>query len=79
MSINDLLPSAATLSHADKFRLVQILLEQLAKEEGITAQQTPVPAETFNPRSYYGVARQSRQAIDEYIASSTEGWNWWII
>ena len=75
MSINDLLPSVATLSHADKFRLVQILLEQLAKEEGISAQQTPVPVETFNPRHYFGVAHQSRQAIDEYIASSREGWN----
>ena len=72
MSINDLLPSVAILSHADKFRLVQILLEQLTKEEGFSAQQTPVTAETFNPRSYYGVAHQSRQMIDEYIASSRD-------
>ena len=72
MSINDLLPSVATLSHADKFRLVQILLEQLTREEGISARQTPAPAETFNPRSYYGVAHQSRQMIDEYIASSRD-------
>jgi len=48
---------------------------QLTKEEGISARQTPAPAETFNPRSYYGVAHQSRQMIDEYIASSREGWN----
>ena len=72
MSINDLLPSVATLSHADKFRLVQILLEQLTKEEGFSAQQTPVTAETFNPLRYYGVAHQSRQMIDEYIASSRD-------
>ena len=75
MSINDHLPSVATLSHADKFRLVQILLEQLAKAEGISALQAPVPAETFNPRHYFGVAHQSRKNIDEYIASSREGWN----
>ncbi|MBV5303061.1 MAG: hypothetical protein JZU70_02495 [Chlorobium sp.] len=75
MSINDLLPSVATLSHADKFRLVQIVLELLAKEEGLSAQQTSASAETFNPRSYYGAAHQSRQEIDEYIASSREGWN----
>ena len=75
MSINDLLPSVAALSHADKFRLVQIVLELLAKEEGLSAQQTPVTAETFNPRNYYGAAHQSRQMIDEYIASSREGWN----
>ncbi len=45
MSINDLLPSVASLSHADKFRLVHILLEQLAKEEGISTRQTPVQME----------------------------------
>ncbi len=75
MSINDLLPSVAALSHVDKFRLVQIVLELLATEEGLSARQTPAPAETFNPLSYYGVAHQSRQSIDEYIASSREGWN----
>ncbi len=45
MSINDLLPSVASLSHADKFRLVLILLEQLAKEEGLSTRQTPVQME----------------------------------
>ncbi len=49
--------------------------EQLAKEEGFSTQQTPVPAETFTPRSYYGAAHQSREKIDEYIESSREGWN----
>jgi len=75
MSINDLLPSLAALSHADKFRLVQILLEQLAKAEGISARQTPEAPEAFNPRHYFGAAHQSRQVIDEYVASCREGWN----
>lgn len=35
MSIAELLPSIATLSHADKFRLAQIVLQQLAQEDGI--------------------------------------------
>jgi len=55
--------------------LVQILLEQLAKAEAISARQTPVPAEPFNPRHYFGVAHQSRQKIDEYRVTSREGWN----
>ena len=35
MSIAELLPSISTLSHADKFRLAQIILQQLAQEDGI--------------------------------------------
>jgi len=46
--------------------------EQLAKEEGFSTQQTPVPAETFTPRSYYGAAHQSREKIDEYIGLSEQ-------
>jgi hypothetical protein len=35
MSIAELLPLISTLSHADKFRLAQIILQQLAQEDGI--------------------------------------------
>jgi hypothetical protein len=35
MSITELLPSIATLSYADKLKLVQIVLQQLAQEDGI--------------------------------------------
>ncbi len=35
MSIAELLPSISILSHADKFRLAQIVLQQLAQEDGI--------------------------------------------
>ncbi len=35
MSITELLPSIATLSHAEKFQLAQIVLQQLAQEDGI--------------------------------------------
>lgn len=41
MSITELLPSISTLSHADKFRLAQIVLQQLAQEDGII-----IPSET---------------------------------
>ncbi|CDH43903.1 hypothetical protein BN874_1390029 [Candidatus Contendobacter odensis Run_B_J11] len=41
MTVNELLPSVATLSHADKFRLVQIVLRQLAEEEGIASPLPP--------------------------------------
>ncbi|MFI3138237.1 MAG: hypothetical protein QX197_15790 [Methylococcaceae bacterium] len=71
MTANDLLPSVTTLSHAEKFRLVQIVLQQLAAEDGIFAQ----PANDFNPRRYFGIAHQSKQSVDDYLASAREGWN----
>lgn len=71
MTINELMPSVATLSHVEKFRLVQIVLQQLAEEEGIASQ----PANDFDPRRYFGVAHRSRQTVDDYLASTREGWN----
>jgi hypothetical protein len=73
MTVTELLPSAASLSHAEKFQLVQIVLRQLAEEEGIASQ--PAPANDFEPRRYFGVAQHTRQAVDDYLASAREGWN----
>jgi hypothetical protein len=41
-SILDLLPSISTLSYADKFRLIQLVLEQLAQENNIEIALHPV-------------------------------------
>ena len=71
MTINELIPAVITLSHAEKFRLVQIVLQQLAAEEGIL----PTPTKDFDPRRYFGVAHHSRQAVDEYLTAAREGWN----
>ena len=75
MTVNELLPSLASLSHADKFRLVQIVLQQLAEEDGITGQSIADSGEDFDPRQYFGLGRHSRQAVDDYLASAREGWN----
>jgi len=75
MTVNALLPSVATLSHAEKFRLVQIVLQQLAEEEGATGQSIATPGQGFDPRQYFGLGRHSRQAVDGYLASAREGWN----
>jgi hypothetical protein len=75
MTINELLPSVATLSHAEKFRLVQIVLQQLAEEARIADQSLTPRAHGFEPRSYFGLAGHSRQAVDDYLASAREGWN----
>ncbi len=39
MSIAKILPAIEALPHTDKFQLMQILLAQLANEEGISLQQ----------------------------------------
>lgn len=73
MSITELLPSVATLSHADKFRLVQLILAQLAREEGIEFNESQLPT-PFDPRQFFGVTHQPKQDIEEYLVSVREGW-----
>lgn len=72
MSIAQLLPSVRALSHADKFQLVQFVLTELAQEDGVPLVSPPIAP--FDPRSFFGVAHQSRQAIDDYLANTREGW-----
>ncbi len=44
MTITELIPIIESLPHADKFKLMQFLLEQLAREEGIPLQKR-IPSE----------------------------------
>lgn len=71
MTINEILPAVASLTHAEKVRLAQIILQQLAAEEGM---ETPLASE-FDPRAFFGLGHQNRQSIDDYMASTREGWN----
>jgi hypothetical protein len=75
MTITELMPAVTSLSHADKFRLVQIVLQQLAQEESVSEPLTSSPNEVFDPRRYFGAGRSSRQAVDDYLESTREGWN----
>jgi hypothetical protein len=64
MSIAELLPSVATLSHTDKLKLMQIVLQP--KQKSTTA---------FDSRRYFGIANQTKQTIDDYLITEREGWN----
>ncbi len=75
MTINELLPSVATLSHAEKLRLMQTILQQLAQEDRTSAPPVRPTAERFDPLRFYGAAHCSRQDVDRYLASAREGWN----
>lgn len=72
MTIDDILPSVGALSHADKIRLAQVVLQQLAQEAPATAQPEQPAAEPFDPLRFYGAARQSRQDLDESLNPSPE-------
>ena len=74
MSINDLLSVVSRLSHAEKFRLVQVMLQQLADEEGIAAFPSASEGQSFDPRNFYGRGQVSRERIDAYLQTSREGW-----
>ncbi len=73
-SITELLPSIAALSHADKFRLVQLMLVQIAQEDGIKVEESQQPATPFDPHLFFGIAQQPKQVIDDYLTSTREGW-----
>ena len=72
MSISELLPSVTALPNADKVQLVQLLVAQLAQEGGISV--TPPTIVPFDPKQFFGVANESRQVIDDYLASTREDW-----
>lgn len=74
-SIAELLPSIAALSHADKFRLVQLVLAQLAQENDVEVEEIQQSVAPFDPHLFFGVAHQPKQAIDDYLASTREGWS----
>ncbi len=74
MTIDELLPSVGALSHADKIRLAQVVLQQLAQDEGAPESPAEATHEPFDPQRFYGLAQQSRQAVDQYLAEAREGW-----
>ncbi|ESQ09905.1 MAG TPA: hypothetical protein DDY14_11245 [Chromatiaceae bacterium] len=75
MTIDELIPSITRLSHAEKIRLVQVVLEQLAEEDAASEALAPGSKEPFDPKRFFGAARHSRQEVDAYLDSAREGWN----
>jgi hypothetical protein len=76
VTINEILPLIATCSRAEKFRLVQIILQQLAEEEGIA----DPPVSEFNPRQFFGLVDHSLRgclkayANPELVAQEQGAW-----
>jgi hypothetical protein len=75
MTLDELIPSIIPLSHTEKIRLVQVVLQQLAQEKPTPLQAANPATERFDPQRFHGAAHHSRQEVDHYLASAREGWN----
>jgi len=72
-SITELLPAIATLSHPDKFRLVQLILAQLAQEAGIEVVEMPKNIQPVaRKKSLRGCLK--RYAKPELISQEQDVW-----
>ena len=74
MTIDELIPSIDPLSHAEKIRLLQMVLQKIVQEEE-QADPRSQASEHFDPKRFYGAARHSRDDIDQYLASARDGCN----
>lgn len=63
--VNNLLHIPASYRNLDKVHARVIILTQ----------EPQYPSTTFNPRDFFGMGKQSKQACDAYIASVREEWN----
>lgn len=73
MTIAELLPQISSLPHAEKFRLVSVLLKQLANEEGVSLEQV-TPKERFKPQDFFGAGKASREEVEQQLENLREGW-----
>ena len=62
---NNVLQIPASYKNLDKVHARVIILTQ----------EPQYPATAFNPRSFFGIGKQSKQACDAYITSIRDEWN----
>jgi hypothetical protein len=72
-SIAELLSSITALSPTDKLKLVQLVLTQLTQEEQMETPEAAQPL-PFDPRPFFNISHQPKQAIDDYLTNNREGW-----
>jgi hypothetical protein len=66
MSLNELIPALQTLSRADKLRLIQFLVIELAKEENVPLLDMDKNYPVWSPYDAFEAANTLLEALAEY-------------
>jgi hypothetical protein len=65
MSLSELLPKLKSLTRADKLRLIQIMVADLAQEEGVPLIEVGVTYPVWSPYHAFDAAEAMLSALDE--------------
>jgi hypothetical protein len=65
MSLTDLLPNIQALPRPDKLRLAQLLIVELAREEGVTLLEAGRTYPIWSPFDAYSAGAGLMQALEE--------------
>ena len=63
MSLSDLLPKVQSLTRADKLRLIQIMIVDLAQEEGLSLIEAGVTYPVWSPNHAFDAAEAMLSAL----------------
>ncbi len=69
MTLNELLPALHALPRADKLRLIQVLADDMAREEGITPGDTGKAFPVWSPYEAFDGAAALLRLLDEEKAA----------
>ena len=72
MSLSELLPVLQTLPRADKMRLIQFLVVDLAHEEGVPLVEVGTPYPIWSPSDAFDAAASLLKLLDEQQGESSE-------
>jgi hypothetical protein len=65
MSLSELLPKVQALPRADKLRLIQMMVVDLAREEGVPLIEVGTPYPVWSPYHAFDAAAAMLKALDE--------------
>jgi hypothetical protein len=65
MSLSELLPKVQALPRADKLRLIQMMVVDLAREEGVPLIEVGTPYPVWSPHHAFEAAAAMLKALDE--------------
>lgn len=68
MSATEIMPMIESLSHADKFKLMQSLLIQLAREEGISLQELKAGHINYIVHHIARLSRHDSERLERFIS-----------